>query len=168
MKKIVSFVCKGNVFRSPTSELMLKSILKENGLEDKILVDSAGLSDKWTGKTCGDAMPEDIIKEIEKRGTRLEEFMRLKKHRVRTLDRQFVDKSDLIFVFERSQKDQIAQKYPEAKDKTFVIKEFAGYKNDVDIEDLKDRPLNEHLNFIKSMDVYLRESLGKIKKFLHI
>jgi protein-tyrosine-phosphatase len=156
------------VFRSPTSELMFKSILKENHLENRIRVDSAGLSDKWFGKTCGDAIPEDIIKEIENRDTRLEEFMHLKKHKIKTLDRQFVDKSNIIFVFERQQKNQIIQKYPEAKDKTFVIKEFAGHKNDVDIEDLKDRPLNEHLDFLNNMDTYLRESLGKIKDVLNI
>ena len=36
------FVCMGNICRSPTAEGVMRSLLREEGLEDAIAVDSAG------------------------------------------------------------------------------------------------------------------------------
>jgi protein-tyrosine phosphatase len=38
----VLFVCMGNICRSPTAEGVMRSLLRESGLEDRIEVDSAG------------------------------------------------------------------------------------------------------------------------------
>jgi protein-tyrosine phosphatase len=40
----ILFVCLGNICRSPAAEGILKRMVKEQGLEDKISVDSAGTS----------------------------------------------------------------------------------------------------------------------------
>lgn len=40
----VLFVCLGNICRSPTAEGIMKHLIKEKGLEDKIYIDSAGIS----------------------------------------------------------------------------------------------------------------------------
>lgn len=50
MYKIL-FVCTGNICRSPTADGYMKKIVKENGLQDYIFVDSAGTSSYH----CGDA-----------------------------------------------------------------------------------------------------------------
>jgi len=42
MKRIL-FVCLGNICRSPTAEAVMKHILKKNGLEEKVDVESAGI-----------------------------------------------------------------------------------------------------------------------------
>ena len=41
MRRIL-FVCMGNICRSPTAEGVMRSLLREAGLEDRIEVDSAG------------------------------------------------------------------------------------------------------------------------------
>ncbi len=36
------FVCTGNICRSPTAEAVFKNIIKQQGIEDKFIVESAG------------------------------------------------------------------------------------------------------------------------------
>ena len=43
-KKKLLFVCLGNICRSPAAEGIMKSIVKNAGLEDKFVIDSAGTS----------------------------------------------------------------------------------------------------------------------------
>ncbi|MFO7524348.1 MAG: low molecular weight protein-tyrosine-phosphatase [Ignavibacteriaceae bacterium] len=42
MKKKVLFVCMGNICRSPAAEGVMKKMIEDNNLENKIEVDSAG------------------------------------------------------------------------------------------------------------------------------
>ncbi|WP_029903026.1 low molecular weight protein-tyrosine-phosphatase [Prevotella sp. 10(H)] len=46
----ILFVCLGNICRSPAAEGILKRMIKEQGLEDKISVDSAGTSGYHDGE----------------------------------------------------------------------------------------------------------------------
>jgi protein-tyrosine phosphatase len=43
------FVCMGNICRSPTAEGVMRSLLREQGLEEAVEVDSAGTGDWHTG-----------------------------------------------------------------------------------------------------------------------
>jgi protein-tyrosine phosphatase len=46
----VIFVCLGNICRSPAAEAVFKSKVKEEGLSDKIMVDSAGIIGMHSGE----------------------------------------------------------------------------------------------------------------------
>lgn len=46
----VLFVCLGNICRSPMAEAMFRDLVKREGLEGKIKVDSAGTGDWHVGK----------------------------------------------------------------------------------------------------------------------
>ena len=48
------FVCMGNICRSPTAEGVMRSLLREQGLEDAVEVDSAGTGD-WHAGSAPDA-----------------------------------------------------------------------------------------------------------------
>lgn len=50
------FVCLGNICRSPAAEGIMKKIIADEGLEGKILVDSAGTSSWNEGKTPDERM----------------------------------------------------------------------------------------------------------------
>jgi protein-tyrosine phosphatase len=43
------FVCMGNICRSPTAEGVMRGLLREEGLEDVVAVDSAGTGDWHAG-----------------------------------------------------------------------------------------------------------------------
>jgi protein-tyrosine phosphatase len=46
----VSFVCMGNICRSPTAETVMRHLVRDAGLEAKITVDSAGTGDWHVGE----------------------------------------------------------------------------------------------------------------------
>jgi protein-tyrosine phosphatase len=46
----ICFVCLGNICRSPTGEGVMRHLLREEGLEDKVRVDSAGTAGYHTGE----------------------------------------------------------------------------------------------------------------------
>jgi protein-tyrosine phosphatase len=46
----VCFVCSGNICRSPTAEVVLRRLLDEAGIADRVSVDSAGLGDWHLGQ----------------------------------------------------------------------------------------------------------------------
>lgn len=167
--KTILFVCRGNIFRSAVSAHMLKAILKKRHLENKIHVDSAGLiSGWWNGKTLKEivlnvepnVMPANLLKSLERIGIKLTE------HRTKKVNKNIIEKSSLIFVFEKSQRNKILVEYPDARDKTFVFKEFIGHKEHIDMEDPKGKSLDEFLAFAREMRIYLSISVSKIEKFL--
>lgn len=49
MKVNVVFICMGNICRSPTAEAVFRHYVEKAGLEDRILIDSAGTHDYHIG-----------------------------------------------------------------------------------------------------------------------
>ncbi len=48
----VLFVCTGNICRSPTAEAVFRKMVREEGLEQAITVESAGITDYHEGQTA--------------------------------------------------------------------------------------------------------------------
>ncbi len=71
-KKKVIFVCLGNICRSPAAEAVLKKLIKNENLEDKIEVDSSGTIDYHEGAPAESRMQ----KHSAKRGYTLDHLAR--------------------------------------------------------------------------------------------
>lgn len=56
MKKRVLFVCLGNICRSPAAETIAQKMISERGLENRIDVDSAGISGYHHGEPADQRM----------------------------------------------------------------------------------------------------------------
>lgn len=63
----ILFVCLGNICRSPTAEGVFRHLLQQRGLDNKVLVDSAGTS----GWHIGDPPDERTMEEALRRGVDL-------------------------------------------------------------------------------------------------
>jgi protein-tyrosine phosphatase len=108
------FVCMGNICRSPTAEGVMRGLLREQGLEDAVEVDSAGTGDWHAG-----APPDRrATAAAGVRGITLEGAARV----VRRSD--FAD-FDLILAADRSNlSDLRAAAPPDARARIHLLREF--------------------------------------------
>jgi len=90
-KKRILLVCMGNICRSPTAEGVLRKIIKENGLDGFIEVDSAGTH----GYHAGEAPDPRAIAAAAKRG------YDLKSLRARKVRRDDFALFDLVLAMDR-------------------------------------------------------------------
>ena len=60
----VTFVCSGNICRSPMGEIVLRDMLEDAGLADTVTVDSAGTT-RWE---AGNPMDPRAVRELHRHG----------------------------------------------------------------------------------------------------
>lgn len=87
----VLFVCLGNICRSPLAEGVFRQVAREEGLEDRFQIDSAGTSSYHVG-----ASPDSRTVEVaRRRGVRLE-------HEARQVLREDLERFDYVLVMDGS------------------------------------------------------------------
>ena len=89
-QKRLLFVCLGNICRSPSAEAVMKKLAQQRGIEDKYVIDSAGIIGHHEGEPADPRMQ----KHAEKRGVQLESLAR----QVRESD---FDQFDLLFAMDQ-------------------------------------------------------------------
>ncbi|WP_026929522.1 hypothetical protein [Glycomyces tenuis] len=109
-------VCTGNICRSPMSERILDGLTG-----DDVLNHGAGISSYHEG----DPMEADAAHELEERG------FEPGGHRARHIDRAHVESSDLILVATAVHREYIAERFPEAEDRTFLVRQFGRIVGDI-------------------------------------
>ncbi|HCJ66938.1 MAG TPA: hypothetical protein DHV62_06330, partial [Elusimicrobia bacterium] len=108
----ILFVCTGNTCRSAMAEGMLKKMLLEKNLTG-IEVSSRGLA----------ASPRFQVPYTVKE-LMLEENIDISKHQAQKLTEKDAGEADLILVMETWQGVDIIQQFPQAENKTFLLKKY--------------------------------------------
>lgn len=151
MFKKILFVCTGNTCRSVMAQGLLQKILKEKGIEN-VEVRSAGIA----------ALPSYGIYGVLEKILR-EENIEISNHRPNQITVDIVRDSDLILVMERRHKEAILEMAPEVKDRVFLLKEFAGETENLDIPDPIGQPEDVYRKRLLEIKQYLLKILDKVK-----
>jgi protein-tyrosine phosphatase len=108
---LVTFVCMGNICRSPLAEKVLRARLRERGFGD-VEITSAGLQ-----AVVGSGMDELPKAIAERAGAD-------SAHVAKPVSAELLRASSLILTMTREQRAEIAQEYPFALKRTFTLVEF--------------------------------------------
>lgn len=96
----ITFVCVGNINRSPACEIILKHKIKGTSLSNWT-VTSAALSEKNEGKKTTKKMRDSL----EEAGFKYEEI------RSKPLTKEMADKSTVIYIMDKANYNKIVQKF---------------------------------------------------------
>lgn len=109
------FVCLGNICRSPAADGVMQHLLKQEGLEHTIAVDSAGTANYHVG-----SLPDDRMRRTAaKRGIVLD-------HRGKHFRKELFDQFDLILVMDNANLRDVRSLDPKGENHG-KIKLFADY-----------------------------------------
>ena len=125
MEKLL-FVCLGNICRSPAAEAIMQKLVDENGLEDRVQVDSAGTSGLHQGRMADPRMR----KHGERRGFDLSS-------RSRPFSVDDFDQFDHIFCMDHSNFQNVSSmaRNPQDREKIHMMCDYAQNFQDQEVPD---------------------------------
>lgn len=109
----ILFVCTGNICRSPFAQGLFTKIAAQQGLKG-VAADSAGLL----------ALPDNTAAHLAQR-VAAEHGVNLAEHKAKSVSKDLVAWSDLIFVMEKSHEDALLGAFPEGAGKVLLLRHFA-------------------------------------------
>jgi protein-tyrosine phosphatase len=139
----VLFVCTGNICRSPTAEGVLRHQAKLAGLEDRLLIDSAGTH----GYHIGDPPDKRSIAAARRRGIDLSSL------RARRVIRQDFEKFDYVLALDRGHFDLLHADCPPSHVKRLSL--FLSHLGE-DLHDVPDPYYGNSKDFEHALDLIER------------
>jgi protein-tyrosine phosphatase len=129
----VLIVCTANRGRSPIAEAILRRMLAEQGLGDRVSVESAGLCTYELDLAGQPANPLSVAV-AGKHG------LDLSRHVVRPVTRSLVEASDLVIVMETWQSKVLRTVYRGPSPTIVMLRDLSGVNNDSDTPDIAGSP----------------------------
>ncbi len=156
--KNILFLCSGNTCRSPFAEYFAKWIQQtrhKDELKD-VYFDSAGIYHYF------EQPQEGTLKYLKSKGVEMDDFQ------AKDIDDELISKQDLILCFEEKYHvRKLKRKFKHLKDldeKLFLLLEFAGETENLEIEDPFYLEENEYNKVLKRIENGIIKSIEKIIK----
>ncbi len=150
-KKNILFVCTGNTCRSVIAEAIFKKMMRDNKRFD-VEVFSAGVM------TLSGIGVSQNTKDVLAR-----EGINASGHVAREVNREMLQKSDLILVMERLHEEAVLKLAPEVKNRVFLLREFAKIdENNLDIID----PMGKSPDFYEKTFTSIKEASERVSKLI--
>jgi len=147
--KSILFVCTGNSCRSAMAEGLLKKALSDKNRTD-ITVNSCG-----TIAISGYPPTANTVQVMKNKG------IDVSKHETSPLNKEIINKSDLILVMESLHKKEVIELVPEAKNKVHLLREFVKTGNKEEYYSVPD-PIGRPLEVYERILGMIREAVQKL------
>ena len=155
MKRVIVFVCTGNVCRSPMAAVLFADHARRAGESHLFEVRSAG-----TWALEGEPASGNAIVAMTQRG------IDLQAHRGTMLDRTIMEQADVVIVMTRNHREAINAEFPLFRAKVHLMSEL---QNRVyDIGDPYGGPLNEYESTARQLEGLIRSGYEQIKQWASI
>ena len=122
---VLTFVCSGNICRSPIAELVVIDLLEREGMADLVRVDSAGIGD-WHVGHGADPRALSVLKGHGVDGSR---------HRARQLDRSELATADLLVAMDAGHAEAL-RRYAVGEQDRAKVRLMRSFDPDADPDDL--------------------------------
>ncbi len=151
--KRVLIVCTGNVCRSPMAYGLLRWRLAQLGLDQEVVVETAGTYALETQP------PARLAQEVL-----AEQGIDISHHRARTVTRDLLEAADLIIVMAEQHRQTIFHRVPHVLPRVLLLSELAGEHRD--IPDPYGGPREEYEMTAAMIDTYIERGLPRLLKRL--
>lgn len=158
---VITFICSGNICRSPMAEGILKKLLEKSKISRQVEINSAGTLNLMPNRASSEAIKICHNHKVD-----------INKHRSKPIDRLILDEANIIICMAVYHYNIILRNHPEYADKIYVLKSMNREENLID-PSIAD-PIGMSEEFYEQIYVEIETELkrilpylaGKIEKYL--